>query len=86
MIESGFKGFEVTVWSGVCAPAGVPKPIIANVNADLGKVLAMPNTQKRYAELGADVMSSSPEQVAAFIKAENAKWAKTAKGAGIQPQ
>jgi tripartite-type tricarboxylate transporter receptor subunit TctC len=86
MIESGFAGYEVVVWSGICGPAGVPKPIVSKINTDLGKVLAMPDTQKRFAEQGIDVTPSTPEQFAAFVKAENARWTKAARSAGLQPQ
>jgi tripartite-type tricarboxylate transporter receptor subunit TctC len=86
MIESGFAGFEVTVWSGVCGPARLPKAVVAKINADLGKVLGLPDTQKRFAEQGAEVTSSTPDQFAAFIKAENARWAKAAKSAGVEPK
>jgi tripartite-type tricarboxylate transporter receptor subunit TctC len=86
MIESGFAGFEVIVWSGICGPAGVPKPIVAKINTDLGKVLAMPETQKRFAEQGIDPTPSTPEQFAAFVRAENARWTKAAKSAGLEPQ
>lgn len=86
MIESGFAGFEVVVWSGICGPAGVPKPIVSKINTDLGKVLAMPDTQKRFAELGIEATPSTPEQFAAFVKAENARWVKAAKSAGLEPK
>jgi tripartite-type tricarboxylate transporter receptor subunit TctC len=86
MIESGFAGFEISVWNGICGPAGLPKPIVAKINTDLGKVLAMPDTQKRFAEQGIDVTPSTPEQFAALVKAENARWTKAAKSAGLLPQ
>lgn len=86
MIESGFAGFEITAWSGICGPAGVPKPIVAKIHADLNKALAMPDTQKRFAEQGIDVTPSTPEQFAAFVKAENARWTKAAKSAGLEPK
>jgi tripartite-type tricarboxylate transporter receptor subunit TctC len=86
MIESGFAGFEVIFWNGICGPAGVPKPIVSKINADLGKVLAMPETQKRFAEQGIDPTPSTPEQFAAFVRAENARWTKAAKSAGLEPQ
>jgi tripartite-type tricarboxylate transporter receptor subunit TctC len=86
MIESGFADFDVVVWSGICGPAGVPKPIVSKINTDLGKVLAMPDTQKRFAEQGIDPTPSTPEQFAAFVKAENARWTKAVKSAGLQPQ
>lgn len=85
MIESGFADFEVVVWSGIFGPAGVPKSIVSKINADLGKVLATPETQKRFAEQGIEVTPSTPEQFAAFVRAENARWTKAAKSAGLEP-
>jgi tripartite-type tricarboxylate transporter receptor subunit TctC len=86
MVESGYAGFEVIVWSGLCGPAGIPKPIVAKINTDLGKVLSMPETQKRFAEQGIDVTPSTPDQFAAFVKAENVRWTKAAKSAGLEPK
>lgn len=85
LIESGLSGFEVTVWGGLCAPKGVAKPIIAKLNADVAKVLSMPEVRKRYAAQGGEIATSTPEEFADFIKAENAKWAKAVKAAGIKP-
>lgn len=84
--ESGLPGFEVAVWSGLCAPAATPKPVLTKITADVAKVLGMPETQKRFAARGIDVAPLTPEKFAAFIKADNARWAKAAKEAGIQPQ
>jgi tripartite-type tricarboxylate transporter receptor subunit TctC len=81
--ESGVPGFSVTSWYGLCAPAAVPKPILARLHDDLVKVLAMPDTQQRLSEQGIDVTPSSPEEFAEFIKSEVAKWAKVVKEAGI---
>jgi tripartite-type tricarboxylate transporter receptor subunit TctC len=86
LIESGVAGFDVTVWSGLCAPNGVAKPIIAKLNADVAKVLSMPDVKKRYAERGGDIVSSTPEEFATFIRAENARWAKVVKNAGMEPK
>ena len=86
LIESGFPGMEVTVWSGLCGPAKLAKPVVAKLNADLAKVLSIPEIQKRYAERGGEVKTSTPEEFVSFIKSENAKWAKAAKSAGIEPQ
>jgi tripartite-type tricarboxylate transporter receptor subunit TctC len=81
--ESGVPGFSVTSWYGLCAPAAVPKPILAKLHDDLVKVLAMPDTQQRLSEQGIDVTPSSPEDFAEFVKTEVAKWAKVVKEAGI---
>jgi tripartite-type tricarboxylate transporter receptor subunit TctC len=81
--ESGVPGFSVTSWYGLCAPAGVPQPVLAKLRADAAKVLAQPDTQQRLAEQGIEVAETSPEQFAEFVKAEIAKWAKVVKEAGI---
>jgi tripartite-type tricarboxylate transporter receptor subunit TctC len=83
MIESGVPDFEVTVWYGMCAPAAVPKPILAKLNADLVKALNMPDVQQRLAAQGVDAAPTTAEQFAAFIKSETAKWAKVVKDAGV---
>ena len=82
MIESGVN-INVTVWYGVCAPAATPKPILAKLNADLTKVLNMPDTQRRLAEHGVDAGSSTPEQFAAFIKSETDTWARVVRDAKV---
>ena len=84
--ESGVPGYEVTVWYGICAPAGTPKSIIAKINADMVKALNMPDLRQRLDQQGVDASPSSPAEFAAFIKAETTKWAKVVKDAGIQAQ
>jgi tripartite-type tricarboxylate transporter receptor subunit TctC len=81
--ETGVPGFDVTSWYGLCAPAGLPQPIVAKLNADLAKALNAPDIQQRLAEQGIDVTPTTPEQLAEFIKSEVAKWAKVVKQAGI---
>jgi tripartite-type tricarboxylate transporter receptor subunit TctC len=84
--ESGVPGFEVTAWTGLCAPAALPKPLVAKLNADMVKLLSMPDTQRRLAEQGVDTAPTTPEQFAEFIKSEIVKWAKVVKDAGITPE
>ena len=79
-------GFDVTVWYGMCAPAGIPKPIVAKIAADIADTLKTPDVQKRLEDLGVDVDFKGPEPFGAFIKAETVKWAKVVKTAGIQGQ
>ena len=80
--ESGVPGFEVMVWYGLCAPAGVPKPIVAKLNADIVKTLNMPEVKERLAQNSIEAAPSTPEQFAAFIKSETIKWAKAVKYSG----
>jgi len=84
--ESGVAGFDVTVWNGVCAPAGVPAPIIAKLNTQLMKALSSPDLRSRLEQMGVDAQSSTPAEFTAFIKSETAKWAKVVKDAGIPSQ
>jgi tripartite-type tricarboxylate transporter receptor subunit TctC len=77
---------DVTVWYGLCAPAAVPKTVLAKVNADLHKALNAPDVRRRLAEQGVDPAPSTPEQFAAFIRAETEKWAKVVKDAGVPRQ
>jgi tripartite-type tricarboxylate transporter receptor subunit TctC len=74
MIESGVKDFEITAWFGFLAPTGTPRPIIDKLSKDVAKVLAMPDVNKRIVDQATEVVGSTPEQYAAFIKAETAKW------------
>jgi tripartite-type tricarboxylate transporter receptor subunit TctC len=81
--ESGVPGFSVTSWYGLCAPAGVPQPVLAKLQADVVKVLTRPDTQQLLAEQGIEVAATNSEQFAEFVKAEIDKWAKVVKEAGI---
>ena len=84
--ESGVPGYELVVWYGVCAPAAVPRSIIAKINSDLVKALNTANLRGRMEQHDFEARSSTPEQFAAFIQAETGKWAKVIKDAGIPPQ
>jgi tripartite-type tricarboxylate transporter receptor subunit TctC len=85
MRESGAP-IDVTVWYGLCAPSATPKPILAKLNADLNKVLSLPDTQKRFTEQGVDAAPSTPEQFAAFIKSETETWARVVRDAKVPQQ
>jgi tripartite-type tricarboxylate transporter receptor subunit TctC len=84
--ESGFPDFEVTVWYGVCTQAAVPKPILAKLSATLLRTLNLPEMKARLAESTIDTSPTTPEEFAAFIRAETQKWAKVVKDAGIPKQ
>jgi tripartite-type tricarboxylate transporter receptor subunit TctC len=81
-IAETVPGFDVTVWHGLCAPAAVPKIVIARLNADVTKALSHPEVQRRLSDNGVDATATSPEQFAAFIKSETAKWAKAVRESG----
>ena len=80
--EAGVPGYEVTVWYGLCAPAGLPRPLLDKMNADLVKAVSSPDTVKRLADVGIEAAPNTPEQFATFARAEVAKWAKVVKDSG----
>jgi tripartite-type tricarboxylate transporter receptor subunit TctC len=84
--ESGVAGFEVTVWYGMCVPAGVPAPVVAKLNAAVVQTLAFPEVKERLAQSSVDAQSSTPEQFAKHIQSETARWARVVKEAGINSQ
>jgi tripartite-type tricarboxylate transporter receptor subunit TctC len=82
--EQGVDGFEVTAWAAMYAPAGTPKEIVTRLNAEVAKILALPETKQRLLQLGFDVAGGMPEQLAAFEKQERAKWGPVIKAAGLK--
>jgi tripartite-type tricarboxylate transporter receptor subunit TctC len=85
-IAETVPGYELMVWYGVCAPAGVPKAIVNKVAADVQQALKTPDVQKKMESYGVDVQFMGPEQFGAYITAETAKWAKVIRAGGIQQQ
>lgn len=77
--EAGFPEFDVSLWQGVLVPAGTPAEIVARLNADLNRVLAMPDVRDRLTELGAEPVGGTPGEFAAFINGEVTRWGKLIK-------
>ena len=82
--ESGFKGFDAQQWYGVVGPAGIPAPIVKQLNETLAQVLTAPDLRDKLAVEAIEPMTMSPEQFAAFIKTDIARWTKLAKDRNIQ--
>ncbi|MEK7874586.1 MAG: tripartite tricarboxylate transporter substrate binding protein [Pseudomonadota bacterium] len=82
--EAGVKGYESTIWIGLMAPRGTPKPVIDRLNAEVGKVLARPDVKKAWNEQGAEPMTMTPGQFENYLNDDIAKWAKVIRGAGIK--
>ncbi|HWJ01413.1 MAG TPA: tripartite tricarboxylate transporter substrate binding protein [Burkholderiales bacterium] len=72
--EAGLKDFEVTTWYGILAPAGTPRPIVSRLNAELVKIMHTPDVKERLAGMATDPLTSTPEEFAAYLKQEIAKW------------
>ena len=82
--EAGVPGYEVTTWGGVIAPAAVPRAVVARLSEEMQKAARSPLLNERYAALGADPVSSTPEEFTAHIRQEFIKWAKVVKRANIK--
>lgn len=82
--ESGLPGFDVSTWFIMGAPAGVPRDVIARLNAETARALALPEVRERILATGNEPNSSTPEELGAFVRDEIAKWAKVIKAAGVK--
>ena len=83
MIEVGLKGFDMTNWYGVMAPAKTPRDIIVKLNGEINRVVALPDAKGKLEEAGTQLNPQSPEQFASFLKSEIAKYAKLVKAANV---
>jgi tripartite-type tricarboxylate transporter receptor subunit TctC len=84
--EAGVTGYEAGAWFGLLAPAGTPKAVVAQLSAESARILKLPDVSKRISELGAEPVGSTPEEFAALINSEIAKWAKVIKDANVELQ
>jgi tripartite-type tricarboxylate transporter receptor subunit TctC len=82
--ESGYKGFELAIWYGLLAPAATPGTVIEKLNAEIAKVLATPDIRDKLLSQGMEPFTSSPDQFAALVKADAAKFVKIIKTANIK--
>jgi len=82
--ESGLHGFEYGSWMGVLAPAATPRDIVVKLNRETTRILKSPEMLERLANEGADVIASTPEAFALYMKQEVAKWAKVVKESGVR--
>ena len=82
--EAGVKGYESTIWIGLMAPRGTPKPVIDRLNAEVGKVLARPDVKKAWNAQGAEPMTMTVGEFEKYLNGDIAKWAKLIRGAGIK--
>ncbi|HUC48873.1 MAG TPA: tripartite tricarboxylate transporter substrate binding protein [Xanthobacteraceae bacterium] len=84
--ESGMEGFELDAWAGFVAPAKTPPDVVAKLNGAIGKIIADPEVQKKFHNVGFEGFASTPDQLGDFIKVQAAKWGKMVSDAGIQPE
>jgi tripartite-type tricarboxylate transporter receptor subunit TctC len=84
MDESGFPGFEATVWYGLMGPGRMPRAMAQRMNDDINKVMAMSDVQEKMEQYGAEDGGGSTEKFAEFMKVELVKWAKVIKDANVK--
>jgi tripartite-type tricarboxylate transporter receptor subunit TctC len=82
--EAGVPGYESIGWFGAVAPARTPAPIIERLNAEMAAALAAPDVRERVLAAGVEPLTDTPQEFAAFIQAENRKWARVIKSAKIK--
>lgn len=84
--EAGVPGYESLSWTGIAVPKQTPPAIVARLNQQLDKILAMPDIQRKLEQMGVEAVGGPPERFADHIKAESAKWGKLIETAGIRVQ
>ncbi len=84
MAESGFPGFDATIWFGVLAPARTPAPVIGKLHHEIIRILALSDVRSKFADLGMEPIGNSPDEFSLIIKAEIPKWAKVIKESGMK--
>jgi tripartite-type tricarboxylate transporter receptor subunit TctC len=84
--EAGVRDCEISEWNALIAPAGTPPQVIARLHAEVAKIMRMEEIKAKFADLGADAIGSSPDELAAFMRAEMVKWAEVVKTANIKAE
>ena len=84
--QAGVPGYDVTIWYAILGPAGLPKDVVAKLSAAIHQVVRKPGMDKRLQAIGADPMTQTPEEFAAFIRAESAKWGRIVRESGAAEQ
>jgi tripartite-type tricarboxylate transporter receptor subunit TctC len=84
--ESGLAGYETTTWFGFVAPAKTPPAIVTRLNAEIVRVLALPDVRGQFEIQGIEILGGSPERFAEYIRAEIAKWAKVIRLSGAKAE
>jgi len=84
--EQGFKGYDANTNGGFLAPAGTPSAIVAKLNAEINAALKLPDVRSKLEAAGIEIQGGTPQEYAALIKSDLAKWGKVVKQAGIQPE
>ncbi|WP_066707821.1 Bug family tripartite tricarboxylate transporter substrate binding protein [Curvibacter delicatus] len=84
--ESGLPGFEAVSWFAMFAPPGTPKPVVDKIQAEINRILKMPEVAKRLTDIGLEPVGSTSEDLAAYQRSEIVKWAKVVKDSGARAE
>jgi tripartite-type tricarboxylate transporter receptor subunit TctC len=84
--EAGLPGYETETWLGLIAPSATPRDIVARINAEVLRVMALPDVRDKLLAQGLTLSRSTPDQFAAHIRSEHAKWSKLIKEAGVKAE
>ncbi len=84
MIEAGFPGFDLGNWVAIVGPANIPKDVVSKLNAEINRILREPATRDKIAAQGFNITTSTPDELAAFIRSEYDKWGKLVKVSGAK--
>ena len=82
--EAGYKGFDANTWFGLVAPAGTPAPIVSKINAEVNRILKMPDVKEKFAAEGGGPLGGTPQEFAALLKSDYTKWGKVVKDSGAK--
>jgi tripartite-type tricarboxylate transporter receptor subunit TctC len=82
--EAGVPGYEATIWLGLMAPAGTPRPVLDRLSAEVGKVINAADVKDNWGKQGAVPMAMTPEQFGAFLREDVTKWSKLVKDTGMK--
>ena len=84
VIEAGVPDFEVVLWTSLFAPAGTPPAIVRKLQVEIAKIVHLPEIRERMTAMGIDPIGSTPEELAAQLRADLARWTKVAHTAGVK--
>jgi tripartite-type tricarboxylate transporter receptor subunit TctC len=84
MIEAGFAGFDLGNWVAIVGPAGIPKDVVSRLNSEIGKILREPATREKIAAQGFNIVTSTSDELGAYIRSEHEKWGKLVKVSGAK--
>ena len=84
--ESGLKDFEVLTWFGILGPSGMPQQTVSRLNTEILQVVAQPAARDQLLKMGFEVLTNTPQEYAAFLKLEHARWGKVVKDLGLKAE